>query len=195
MADTQKVIHYFRSGGFLLVTDEQSRENETDLILGAAYVTVEKMNFLIRAGGLVCIAMTGQRLDDLQLPLMVSTDQNTDHFGTSFTISTDARIGTTTGISAADRTRTTQVLIDPNTQPADLARPGHLFPLRAASGLLQERRGHTETSIYLAQEAGIYPAVLLCELLNKDGISASTQEVAQFSIRYSIPIVSIADMP
>src|SRR3954451_3631599 len=149
-------------GELVVVVDDEERENEGDLIVAAEKMTPEKMAFMIRyTSGVICLPMEGERLDELSLPLMVSGNENTEGQRTAFTVSVDARDGTTTGISAADRSATVHALIDPSTRPDDLARPGHIFPLRYREGGVLKRAGHTEAAVDLARMAGCYPAGVL----------------------------------
>ncbi|HEY9846498.1 MAG TPA: 3,4-dihydroxy-2-butanone-4-phosphate synthase, partial [Candidatus Caenarcaniphilales bacterium] len=167
-----------KAGRALVVVDDEARENEGDLICAAQFATPDLINFMaVYARGLICLAMEGDRLDELDLPLMVSS--NTDSNQTAFTVSIDAasHLGVTTGISAEDRARTIQVVINPGTQPRDLRRPGHIFPLRAKEGGVLKRAGHTESAIDLARLAGLYPAGVICEIQNPDGSMARLPEL------------------
>jgi 3,4-dihydroxy 2-butanone 4-phosphate synthase/GTP cyclohydrolase II len=180
-------------GEFVIVTDDVSRENEGDLIIAASAMTPEKMGFMVRyTSGVVCLAMEGRRLDELELPQMVR--RNTDARGTAFTVSVDAASGITTGISAADRSRTIEVLIDEATEPADLARPGHVFPLRYAPGGVLKRAGHTEAAVDLARAAGLYPAGVLAELTNDDGTMMRGDDLRAFADRHGLALITIADL-
>ena len=186
-------IEAIRNGEFVVVVDDADRENEGDLIIAAAKATPEKIAFMVRhTSGLICVPMLGDRLDDLRLPLMVV--ENTDTHRTAFTVSVDAAHTTTTGISAADRAATIRALIDPATQPDDLARPGHVFPLRYFEGGVLRRAGHTEAAIDLARLAGLEPAGVLCEIVNDDGSMARLPELQEFAERHGILLVSIADL-
>ena len=188
-----EAIAAIRSGEFVVVVDDADRENEGDLIVAAELVTPERIAFMVRyTSGLICAPMEGSRLDELRLPLMVV--ESTDSHRTAFTVSVDSRHGTTTGISAADRATTIRSLIDPATQPEDLARPGHIFPLRYHEGGVLNRAGHTEAAVDLARLAGLYPAGVLCEIVNEDGSMARLLELTAFAERHHIPIVSIADL-
>ncbi len=162
-ANIADAISDFRQGRMLVVVDDEDRENEGDLTLAAEKVTPDAINFMARHGrGLICLPMTGERLDELRLPLMVQDEQNSARFGTAFCVPIEAKQGTTTGISAADRARTVLAAIDARTQPSDLARPGHMFPLRAQSGGVLTRAGQTEAAVDLARLAGLYPAGVIC---------------------------------
>jgi len=168
-----EALEDFRAGKMIVVVDDEDRENEGDLTIAAEKVTPEAINFMARYGrGLVCLPMTGERLDELRIPLMGRDEQNSARFGTAFCVPVEARLGTTTGISAADRAKTVLTAIDPRTKPEDLARPGHMFPLRASSGGVLQRAGQTEAAIDLARLAGLYPAGVICEVMNEDGTMA-----------------------
>jgi len=175
------------------VVDDEDRENEGDLIMAAEHATAEKIAFFVRhTSGLICVPMTGDRLDELDIPLMVS--HNTEAQRTAFTYSVDVRQGTSTGISAADRALTIQSLIDPGTRPGDLARPGHIFPLRYAEGGVLKRAGHTEAAVDLARMAGLYPAGVLCELVMDDGTMARLPELIELCREHGLLLISIADL-
>jgi 3,4-dihydroxy 2-butanone 4-phosphate synthase / GTP cyclohydrolase II len=185
----------FAAGKMVVVVDDENRENEGDLICAAQTVTPDRINFMaVNARGLICLAMTGDSLDRLDLPLMVSN--NTDPNQTAFTVSIDAspQLGVTTGISADDRTRTIQLAIDPHTQPADLRRPGHIFPLRAQEGGVLKRAGHTEAAVDLARLAGLSPAGVICEIQNPDGSMARLPDLFAYARTHSLKIISIADL-
>jgi len=184
-----------RNGESVVVVDDENRENEGDLICAAQFATPEQINFMAtEARGLICLAMEGERLDALDLPLMV--DRNTDSNQTAFTVSVDAgpENGVSTGISADDRARTIQVAIHPGTRPADLRRPGHVFPLRARQGGVLKRAGHTEAAIDLARLAGLYPAGVICEIQNSDGSMARLPQLAAYARKHSLRLISIADL-
>jgi len=173
MATVPEAIEEYRRGKFVIITDDEGRENEGDLCMAAQFVTPDAINFMAKYGrGLVCCSITEDRCEHLRLPLMVDQAANNSGFGTPFTVSVEALTGVTTGISAADRARTVQVLIDPETQPEDLARPGHMFPLRARKGGVLVRAGQTEASVDLAKMAGLYPGAVLCEIMKMDGTMA-----------------------
>ena len=180
-------------GEIVVVVDDEDRENEGDLIMAAEHATPEKIAFFVRhTSGLICVPMTGERLDELDIPLMVS--HNTEAQRTAFTYSVDVRQGTSTGISAADRSATIQSLIDPATRPADLARPGHIFPLRYSEGGVLKRAGHTEAAVDLARMAGLYPAGVLCELVMDDGTMARVPDLQKFSAEHGLKMISIAEL-
>ncbi len=184
-----------RNGEMVVVVDDENRENEGDLICAAQFATPEQINFMAtEARGLICLAMEGERLDALELPLMV--DRNTDSNQTAFTVSVDAgpENGVSTGISAEDRARTIQVAIHPRTRPSDLRRPGHIFPLRARRGGVLKRAGHTEAAVDLARLAGLYPAGVICEIQNADGSMARLPQLADYARRHGLRLISIADL-
>jgi 3,4-dihydroxy 2-butanone 4-phosphate synthase/GTP cyclohydrolase II len=184
-----------RNGESIVVVDDENRENEGDLICAAQFATPEQINFMAtEARGLICLAMEGERLDVLDLPLMV--DRNTDENQTAFTVSVDAgpENGVTTGISAEDRARTIQVAIHPHTRPSDLRRPGHIFPLRARQGGVLKRAGHTEAAVDLARLSGLYPAGVICEIQNQDGSMARLPQLAAYARRHGLRLISIADL-
>jgi 3,4-dihydroxy 2-butanone 4-phosphate synthase/GTP cyclohydrolase II len=186
-------IEEMRRGRIVIVVDDEDRENEGDLTAAADKITPETINFMARYGrGLICLAMTGERLDELHIPMMVGV--NTSKFGTAFTVSIEARHGVTTGISAADRAKTILTAIDPQTRPSDLVRPGHVFPLRARSGGVLMRAGQTEASVDLARLAGLYPAGVICEVMNEDGTMARVPELMQVARQHDLKIVTVADI-
>jgi 3,4-dihydroxy 2-butanone 4-phosphate synthase/GTP cyclohydrolase II len=192
-APIEEAIEAIRRGEFVVVVDDADRENEGDLIVAAEKVTAEHIAFMVRhTSGLICAPMTGDRLDELRLPLMVA--ENTDSHRTAFTVSVDYVPGTTTGISAADRATTIRALIDEETTPVQLARPGHIFPLRYQEGGVLKRAGHTEAAVDLARLAGLVPAGVLCEIVSDDGSMARLPELQGFAERHGIPLVSIADL-
>ncbi|NET10955.1 MAG: 3,4-dihydroxy-2-butanone-4-phosphate synthase, partial [Symploca sp. SIO2B6] len=185
-----------KAGRVIVVVDDENRENEGDLICAAQFSTPDVINFMaVEARGLICLAMTGDRLDELDLPLMVSnkTDESEQ---TPFTVSIDAstRLGVTTGISAEDRARTIQIAINPSTQPDDLRRPGHIFPLRARDGGVLKRAGHTEAGVDLARLAGLYPAGVICEIQNPDGSMARLPQLIEYAQHHQLKLISIADL-
>jgi len=195
MATVPEAIEEFRRGKFVIITDDEDRENEGDLVMAAQFVTPDAINFMAKYGrGLVCVSLTEERTEQLKLPLMVNHDVNTSGFGTPFTVSVEARTGVTTGISAADRARTVQVLIDPETQPEDLSRPGHMFPLRARKGGVLVRAGQTEATVDLAKMAGLYPAGVLCEIMKMDGEMARMPDLKRFARRHGLRIVTVNEM-
>jgi 3,4-dihydroxy 2-butanone 4-phosphate synthase/GTP cyclohydrolase II len=186
-------IEEIRAGRILVVVDDEDRENEGDLTIAAEKVTPQIINFMATHGrGLICVAVTGERCDILRLPLI--SPQNTSNFGTAFCESVDARVGVTTGISAADRTRTILACIDPGTRPGDLARPGHVFPLRAKEGGVLVRAGQTEASVDLARMAGLTPAGVICEIMNEDGSMARVPQLEEFCRKHSLKMVSVAEL-
>ncbi|MDX1690643.1 MAG: bifunctional 3,4-dihydroxy-2-butanone-4-phosphate synthase/GTP cyclohydrolase II [Acidimicrobiia bacterium] len=193
LAPIEEAIEAIAEGRFVVVVDDADRENEGDLIIAAERVTPEQIAFMVRyTSGLICVPMMGERLDELELPLMVV--ENTDSHRTAFTVSVDYAAGTTTGISAGDRAATIRALIDDDTAPTDLARPGHIFPLRYHEGGVLKRAGHTEAAVDLARLAGLAPAGVLCEIVNDDGSMARLPELQAFAEAHDIPIVSIADL-
>jgi 3,4-dihydroxy 2-butanone 4-phosphate synthase / GTP cyclohydrolase II len=184
-----------RAGKMIVVVDDESRENEGDLICAAEFATADAINFMaVHARGLICLAMTGEQLDKLDLPLMVTN--NTDSNQTAFTVSIDGgpALGITTGISAEDRAKTIQAAIAPATQPADLRRPGHIFPLRANTGGVLKRAGHTEAAVDLSELAGLYPAGVICEIQNANGSMARLPELIDYAQTHQLKIISIADL-
>ena len=188
-----EAVQAIARGEIVVVVDDEDRENEGDLIMAAEHATPEKIAFFVRhTSGLICVPMTGERLDELDIPLMVS--HNTEAQRTAFTYSVDVRHGTSTGISASDRAATIQSLIDPATRPADLARPGHIFPLRYAEGGVLKRAGHTEAAVDLARMAGLYPAGVLCELVMDDGTMARVPDLLEFSREHGLKMISIAEL-
>jgi 3,4-dihydroxy 2-butanone 4-phosphate synthase/GTP cyclohydrolase II len=193
-ADIEKAIAAIGRGEIVVVVDDETRENEGDLIMAAEFATPDAIAFFLRhTSGVICVPMTGERLDELQLPLMVAT--NTESQRTAFTVTVDYRHGTTTGISAADRASTVQALIDPATRPEDLARPGHILPLRYREGGVLKRAGHTEAAVDLARLAGLYPAGVLCELVNADKTDmARLPELDAFAEEHGLLLISIADL-
>jgi 3,4-dihydroxy 2-butanone 4-phosphate synthase / GTP cyclohydrolase II len=192
-ATIPEAIHDIALGRIVIVVDDADRENEGDLIVAAEKVTPETIAFMVRyTSGVICMPVLGERLDELRIPLMV--EANTDHQGTAFTVSVDARRGVTTGISAADRAMTIRTLIDPATLPEDVLRPGHIFPLRYREGGVLRRAGHTEAAVDLARLAGLYPAGVLCETVNDDGTMARLPDLARFAKDHDLRLISIADL-
>jgi len=193
LAKITEAIEDIKQGRFVIIVDDEDRENEGDLALAAEKVSTQAINFMAKhARGLICLPASGERLDELQLPLMV--DENTCKFGTAFTVSVDAKQGTTTGISAADRARTVKAVVDPATRPEDLVRPGHIFPLRAREGGVLVRAGQTEAIVDLARLAGLYPAGVICEIMNEDGTMARLPELEAIADKFGIKIISVADL-
>lgn len=189
----EAAIEDIKQGKMIIVVDDADRENEGDFILAAEMVTPDAVNFMAKYGrGLICVPMTGERLDELGLGPMVS--DNTARLGTPFTISVDAKHDTTTGSSAHDRAATIEVLIDPRAKPGDLARPGHIFPLRAMAGGVLRRAGHTEAVVDLARLAGLYPAGVLCEIMDEDGTMARAPRLMEMAEEFGLKIITIADL-
>lgn len=187
------VLARFRVGQPVLIVDDE-REKEGDVAVAAEHITPAAIAFMATyARGLICVPMLGERLDELKIPLMV-VDSPIDRAQAAFTVSVDARAGTTTGISAHDRARTIQALIDPCTRPGDLVRPGHVFPLRYAEGGVLRRAGHTEAAVDLAHLAGLYPAAAICEVMNDDGSMARAPELAQFARRHGMAEIRLAEI-
>ncbi len=194
-ATIAEAIEEFRAGRLIIIVDDEDRENEGDLACAAEKVTPEVINFMARYGrGLICLSLTEERLDELQIPLQVSESDNTATRGTAFCVSIEARRGVTTGISAADRATTVQVAVDPRTKPSDLARPGHIFPLRARNGGVLVRPGQTEAVVDLARIAGLVPAGVICEVMNDDGSMARLPHLKEFALQHRLKIITVADM-
>ncbi|MDE5097524.1 MAG: 3,4-dihydroxy-2-butanone-4-phosphate synthase, partial [Trichodesmium sp. St16_bin4-tuft] len=184
-----------KAGKCVVVVDDEHRENEGDVICAAQFATPNMINFMaVKARGLICLALTGDRLDQLEVPLMVTN--NTDSNQTAFTVSIDAspELGVSTGISAEDRARTIQAVINSNTKPEDLRRPGHVFPIRAKEGGVLKRAGHTEASIDLARLSGLYPAGVICEIQNPDGSMARLPQLVEYAQTHNLKLISIADI-
>jgi 3,4-dihydroxy 2-butanone 4-phosphate synthase/GTP cyclohydrolase II len=191
----EQALKDIRAGKLILVADDEDRENEGDLICAAQLVTPESVNFMIRrAGGMICLALTGERVD--QLGLVPQGDENTEAMRTAFTVSIDAgpRFGVTTGISAQDRAKTVQVAVDPATVRSDLRRPGHVHPLRARAGGVLQRVGHTEAAVDLARLAGLYPAGVICEVLNEDGTTAKRPQLESFAEEHGLTFITVAQL-
>jgi len=189
----EEAIKEVRNGRMVILVDDEDRENEGDLMIAAEHVTPEVINFMAKYGrGLICLSMTAEKIDSLDLPLMV--DNNTSKFGTGFTVSIEARCGVTTGISAADRATTIRAAIADNAKPADLVRPGHIFPLRAKKGGVTVRAGQTEGSVDLARLAGLKPAGVICEIMDEDGSMARMPALEKFSEIHKIGICTIKDL-
>jgi 3,4-dihydroxy 2-butanone 4-phosphate synthase/GTP cyclohydrolase II len=192
-APIEAAIEAFRDGRMLIVVDDEDRENEGDLTIAAEKVTPDAINFMAKEGrGLICMPMTESRLEELDIPQMVP--QNTARFETAFCVSIEAKYATSTGISAADRAATVLAAIDAKTRPADLARPGHMFPLKARDGGVLVRAGQTEAAVDLARIAGLYPAGVICEILNQDGTMSRVPELAKFARRHKLLMITIADL-
>lgn len=193
LAMIEQAIEDIRASKFVIIVDDESRENEGDLAIAAEKVTPEAINFMAKhARGLICVAIVGERLDELNIPMMVQ--DNTSAFGSPFTISVEAKHKVTTGISAHDRAATVKALIDPTTKPEDLSRPGHMFPLRAREGGVLVRAGHTEAIVDLAKAAGLYPAGVICEIMNDNGTMARLSELELLAAEHGIKIVSVAQI-
>jgi 3,4-dihydroxy 2-butanone 4-phosphate synthase/GTP cyclohydrolase II len=193
LASVKEAIEDIKAGKLVIIIDDEDRENEGDLAIAAEKVTAEAINFMaVHGRGLICMPVIGQRLDELRIPMMVG--DNTSKFTTAFTVSVEAKHGTSTGISAADRARTVQAIIDPETKPEDLLMPGHMFPLRAREGGVLVRAGQTEAIVDLARLAGLYPAGVICEVMNEDGTMARLPQLEEMAKKHSIKIVSIADL-
>jgi 3,4-dihydroxy 2-butanone 4-phosphate synthase/GTP cyclohydrolase II len=192
-APIEEAVKAIRDGEMIIVVDDEDRENEGDLTIAAEKVTPEVINFMAKWGrGLICMPMTEERLAELDLPLMVA--QNTARFDTAFCVSIEAKGLTSTGISAGDRAATVLAAIDPSTRPSDLARPGHMFPLRARTGGVLVRAGQTEAAVDLSRIAGLYPAGVICEIMNDDGTMARVPELAKFAKRHGLLMITIADL-
>lgn len=193
LATIQEAVEDIRAGKFLIIVDDEGRENEGDLAIAAEKVTPQAINFMARYGrGLICIAMTGERLDDLRIPMMVH--DNTSKFASPFTVSVEARHDVTTGISAHDRALTVKALIEPATKPDDISRPGHMFPLRARDGGVLVRAGHTEAVVDLVKIAGLYPSGVICEIMSEDGTMARLPELESIAAAHDIKTVSVAQI-
>lgn len=193
LATIPEALEAMRRGEFVLVVDNEDRENEGDLIIAAEMVTPERIAFMVRyTSGLICLPTTGERLDELELPLMVI--DNTEAHNTAFTVSIDYLKGTTTGISAADRARTIRAVVDPESKPSDFSRPGHIFPLRSVEGGVLSRQGHTEAAVDLARLSGLIPAGVLCEIVNDDGTMARGEVLMEFAREHGLVMISIDDL-
>ncbi len=192
-ATIEEAVKAIAAGQFVIVVDDEDRENEGDLTIAAEKVTPEAINFMARYGrGLICMPMTRERLKQLQIPQMVQ--DNTSPYNTAFCVSIEARRNVSTGISAADRAHTVGVAIDPRTRPSDLTRPGHMFPLRAQDGGVLKRAGQTEAAVDLARLAGLYPAGVICEIMNEDGTMARIPDLVRFSRQHGIKMITVADL-
>lgn len=190
----EKALDDFKKGGFVVVMDNEDRENEGDLIAAAQFMTQEKMAFLVRhSSGYVCLPISEEKADKLELPLM--TTHSTDRHGTAYTITTDAKENTTTGISAHDRALTALKIADPNAKPSEFLRPGHCLPLRARNGLLRARQGHTEASVQLCQLTGLEPAATICELVrDEDGLMMRLPDTYAFCKKYNVNLITIGQI-
>src|SRR5882672_3732774 len=193
-SEIEKAVRELRSGRMIVIADDEDRENEGDLVIAAEMVTPEAVNFMATyARGLICLAMTGERLDQLELAPMVV--HNTANLGTAFTVSIDARErGVTSGISSYDRAQTILAAVDPRTRPEELARPGHVFPLRSRPDGVLERRGQTEASVDLARLAGLKQAAVICEIMNHDGSMARGSDLRRFCLEYGLTMVTVAQL-
>jgi 3,4-dihydroxy 2-butanone 4-phosphate synthase / GTP cyclohydrolase II len=192
-ASITEALEDIKAGKIIIVVDDEDRENEGDFIMAAKTATAETVNFMAKYGrGMICVPSTAQRLEELNLPLMV--DKNTARLGTAFTISVDALYGTTTGISAADRALTIRTFEDPNSKPEDLGRPGHIHPLRAVDGGVLVRAGHTEAVVDLVRLAGLGSSGVLCEILNEDGSMARLPELIEIAHKHDLKLITIADL-
>ncbi len=188
----EEALEDLQNGDMVIVVDDEDRENEGDLIMAAEKVTAEGINFMARYGrGLICVPLTAQRVEELELPLMVS--RNTETQGTAFTVSVDAAT-CTTGISAPERAETVRTLINPATRPEELMRPGHIFPLQAKEGGVLRRAGHTEAAVDLSRMAGLYPAGVICEIMNEDGTMARGPQLIEFAREHDLKIITIAEL-
>src|SRR5687767_3061273 len=193
LATIEEAVEDIKNGKMIIIVDDEDRENEGDLVCAAEKVTPEIISFMaIHGRGLICLPLTEERCDELQLPMQ--TSENTSGFGTAFTVSIEAREGVTTGISAADRARTILTAVDPDSKPADLARPGHIFPLRAKKGGVLVRVGQTEASVDIVRIAGLAPAAVICEIMNDDGTMSRMPELETFAEKHGLKIVSVADL-
>jgi 3,4-dihydroxy 2-butanone 4-phosphate synthase/GTP cyclohydrolase II len=193
LATIEQAAELYRRGEFVIIVDDEGRENEGDLCIAAEKITPEAVNFMARFGrGLICLALTEERCRELDLPLMV--ENNTSNYGTAFTVSIEARGRVTTGISARDRSETVRVAIDSKTRPADLLRPGHVFPLRARKGGVLKRAGQTEASVDLAVIAEMNPSAVICEIMNEDGTMARLPDLKEFAVHHGLKIISVADI-
>lgn len=191
----EEAIAEIKNGKMIILVDDEDRENEGDLVIAADFVSPEAINFMAMYGrGLICLSLTGKRCDELGLNLMVSENSNSTKFGTAFTVSIEAKEGVTTGISAHDRARTIKVAIDPKSTASDLARPGHIFPLRARDGGVLVRAGQTEGSVDLCRLAGLTPAAVICEIMKDDGTMARMPDLEVFAKEHNLKIVTIADL-
>ncbi|MGA8849194.1 MAG: bifunctional 3,4-dihydroxy-2-butanone-4-phosphate synthase/GTP cyclohydrolase II [Dehalococcoidia bacterium] len=193
LASILEAIEDIRAGKFIIIVDDESRENEGDLAMAAERVTPEAINFMTKHGrGLICLPIIGQRLDELEVPLMVTN--NTSRYSTAFTVSIEAKDKVTTGTSAFDRAQTVKTVLDPDTKPSDLARPGHIFPIQAKEGGVLVRAGHSEAIVDLARLAGLYPAGVICEIMDEDGTMARLPQLEAMASKFGLKIITIADL-
>ncbi len=190
LATVEEAIAEYARGRFVIIADEESRENEGDLSMPAEFLTAESLSFMLRhTSGIVCVSVDGERLDNLRIPLMVGNNQAS--YGTAFTVSVDARAGISTGVSAHDRARTVNILADPAAQPEDLVMPGHIYPLRARDGGVLVRAGHTEATLDLCRLGGLQPAAVLCELMSPDGTMMRLPQIKRFAARHQFKVITI----
>ena len=193
LSSISEAIEDIKAGRFIIIVDDESRENEGDVAIAAEKVTPEAINFMAKHGrGLICLPITGQRLDELGIPLMVTN--NTSRYSTAFTVSIEAKDKVTTGISAFDRAQTIKTVLDPNTKPSDIAQPGHIFPIRAKEGGVLVRAGHSEAITDLARLAGVYPAGVICEVMDEDGTMARLPQLEAIASRFDLKIITIVDL-
>src|SRR4051795_7999713 len=193
ISTTQEIVAELRAGRMVILVDEEDRENEGDLVLAAEFVTPEAINFMAKYGrGLVCLTLTEERCDQLNLSMM--TSRNGTSYGTNFTVSIEAAEGVTTGISAADRAKTVQVAVAKNAKPSDIVQPGHIFPLKAQKGGVLMRAGHTEAGCDLAEMAGLTPAAVICEIMKDDGTMARLPDLIEIAQEHGLKIGTIADL-
>ena len=193
LASIEDAILDYAAGKMVIIVDDEDRENEGDLACAAQFVTPQAINFMAKEGrGLICLAITGERLDELEIPMMVGS--NSSKFGTNFTVSIEAAHGVTTGISAHDRAHTIQTVLNPASKPEDIARPGHVFPLRAAEGGVLRRVGQTEASVDLAKLSSLYPAGVICEIMNDDGTMARMPQLEIFAAKHDLKIISVEQL-
>ncbi|MBW2974447.1 3,4-dihydroxy-2-butanone-4-phosphate synthase [Candidatus Woesearchaeota archaeon] len=189
----EDAIKELQRGDFIIIVDDENRENEGDIVLAAEKATPSKLNYIIQwAKGLMCMPMDGKRLDELKIPLMVP--KSTCRFNTPFAVSVDAKRNTTTGMSVDDRLETIKVLLDPKSRPEELARPGHIFPLRAANNGILEREGHTEAAVELCRMANLYPAAVIAEVMNDDGSMAKLPDLKMFAEKHKLSVYTIKDL-
>src|SRR6516162_10417494 len=194
-ATIEEAIVDIQEGRMVIIVDDEDRENEGDLMIAAEKVTPEAINFMAtHARGLICLPMTGQRLDELHLPLMVSDHNNESPYGTAFCVTIEARRNVSTGISAFDRAQTILTAIDPKTKPSDLTRPGHIFPLRARDGGVLIRAGQTEAAVDLTAAAGLTSAGVICEIMKEDGTMARVPDLMEFAALHNLKIITVADL-
>jgi 3,4-dihydroxy 2-butanone 4-phosphate synthase/GTP cyclohydrolase II len=193
LASISDAIEDIRAGKFVIIVDDESRENEGDLAIAAEKITAEAINFMAKHGrGLICLPIIGQRLDELEVPLMVTN--NTSRYSTAFTVSIEAKDKVTTGISAFDRAQTIKTVLDPNTKPSELARPGHIFPIRVKEGGVLVRAGHSEAIVDLTRLAGLYSAGVICEIMDEDGTMARLPQLETMASKFDLKIITIADL-